>query len=105
MLSAVTYLTMAVLLARVQQKKRLKFYVVAVAAVVAAIVGVTRVYLGVHWTTDVLAGWSVGAAWAVTCWFASFLWERVAHRRMEEPGPPVFGHEPQPAGPTTPGAP
>ncbi len=98
MLSAVTYLTLAVLLARVQTQARLKFYVVAVAAVLTAIVGTTRIYLGVHWTTDVLAGWSVGAAWAVTCWFASFLWERVAHKRLEEEGAPVFGGAP-PAAP------
>jgi undecaprenyl-diphosphatase len=100
MLSAVTYLTLAVLLARVQRQKRLKFYAVAVAALLTAIVGVTRIYLGVHWTTDVLAGWSVGAFWAVTCWFASFLWERVAHKRMEEPGPPVFGPGAITSGPT-----
>ncbi|HEY3814638.1 MAG TPA: phosphatase PAP2 family protein [Caulobacteraceae bacterium] len=85
MLSAVAYLTLAVLLARVQKQKRLKAYVVAVAVITAGLVGVTRIYLGVHWTTDVLAGWSIGAAWAVTCWFASFLWERITRHRLDEP--------------------
>ena len=97
MLSAVTYLTLAVLLARVQQKRRLKVYVVAVAAVTAAMIGITRIYLGVHWTSDVLAGWSIGAAWAVACWLASFLWERVTHKPLEEPGPPVLGARPEPS--------
>ncbi|HWE47867.1 MAG TPA: phosphatase PAP2 family protein [Caulobacteraceae bacterium] len=92
MLSAVFYLTLAVLLARVQQQKRMKVYVIAVAVVSTAMVGLTRIYLGVHWTTDVLAGWSVGCAWAVACWFLSFAWERLAHRKMSEQGPPVFGH-------------
>ena len=89
MLSAVFYLTLAALLARVQTKQRLKFYVVAVAAVTAGLVGLTRIYLGVHWTTDVLAGWSVGAAWAVACWLASFLWERVTQDGLDGTGAPA----------------
>jgi undecaprenyl-diphosphatase len=93
MLSAVFYLTLAALLARVQTKKRLKFYVLAVAAITAALVGVTRIYLGVHWTTDVLAGWSIGAAWAVACWFASFLWERVTHHKLNETTAPYLAVE------------
>jgi len=41
-----------------------------VAIILVLIVGLTRIYLGVHWTTDVLAGWSAGAAWATACWLA-----------------------------------
>lgn len=67
MMAAVTYLTLAALLARVQPSRRLKVYVLTVATLVTLAVGVSRVYLGVHWPTDVLAGWTAGAAWALMC--------------------------------------
>jgi undecaprenyl-diphosphatase len=68
MLSAVTYLTIGVLLARTSERRRVKSYILAVCITLTLMIGLTRVYLGVHWPTDVLAGWSVGAAWAVLCW-------------------------------------
>ena len=86
MLSAVTYLTLAALLARVMKSRAETAYLVSAAVLLTAIVGVTRIFLGVHWTTDVLAGWSVGAFWAVVCWLASFAWEGFVNRRIAEPG-------------------
>lgn len=68
MMSAVTYLTLGALLARSQERKRLKAYFLLLAAALSLMVGVTRVYLGVHWPTDVLAGWMAGAVWALMCW-------------------------------------
>jgi undecaprenyl-diphosphatase len=73
MLSAVVYLTLGALLARTQPQQRAKLYFIAVAAVLTVLVGASRVYLGVHWPTDVLAGWTVGAGWALLCWLAT-LW-------------------------------
>lgn len=74
LMSAVVYLTLAALLARTLETRQTRIYVMAVAIVLTMLVGLSRVYLGVHWPTDVLAGWSLGAAWAAFCWLVARLW-------------------------------
>ncbi len=76
MLSAVTYLTLGALLARVQPSRRLKAFLLGLAVTLTILVGASRVYLGVHWPSDVLAGWCVGAAWASLCWFVALQLQR-----------------------------
>nr|WP_211113743.1 phosphatase PAP2 family protein [Azospirillum picis] len=68
MLSAIVYLTLGALLTQFVQGRRTKAYLLIWAMMLTLLVGSTRVYLGVHWPTDVLAGWCVGAAWAALCW-------------------------------------
>jgi undecaprenyl-diphosphatase len=65
MMSAVIYLTLGALLAQLCPRWRERVYVVTVAGVLTLIIGLTRLYLGVHYPSDVLAGWSVGLAWAL----------------------------------------
>ena len=71
MMSAITYLTLGALLARTHPHPRIRAYVLMLAVLMTFAVGVSRVYLGVHWPTDVLAGWAAGATWALLCWLAA----------------------------------
>ncbi|WP_416397677.1 phosphatase PAP2 family protein [Allohahella sp. A8] len=71
MMSAVVYLSLASLLARVQQNRKVKIYLLAVAMVLTMMIGISRVYMGVHWPTDVLAGWMAGAFWALLCYMVT----------------------------------
>jgi undecaprenyl-diphosphatase len=66
-LAAVTYLTLGGLLARTTGDRRIKTYILLTAMLLVLVIGATRIYLGVHYPTDVLAGWSVGLAWALLC--------------------------------------
>lgn len=68
MMSAVTYLTLGALLGRSHERRAVKIFFLIVAALLGFLVGVSRVYLGVHWPTDVLAGWTAGGVWALLCW-------------------------------------
>ena len=75
-LSAVTFLTLGALLTRASVDRSVKLYFMSVAVILTIVVGISRVYLGVHYPSDVLAGWCIGAAWAVLCWAAAIWMQR-----------------------------
>lgn len=72
MLSASVYLTMGALLARLQQQRYQVILLMGTAILVTGLVGISRVYLAVHWPSDVLAGWVAGSIWATACWLAAW---------------------------------
>ena len=75
-MSAVVYLTLGALLALVEPRRRVRVFLVALGAFLTLLVGASRVYLGVHWPTDVLGGWTIGAAWALIWWLVVFHLQR-----------------------------
>lgn len=85
MLAMVTYLTLGAVLAEVQTSRRVKIYILGWAVFLALIVGLSRIYLGVHWPTDVLAGWCLGSAWALLCGSVALWMQR---RGMIDAAPP-----------------
>ncbi|UCI08116.1 phosphatase PAP2 family protein [Mesorhizobium sp. B1-1-8] len=76
MLSAITYLTLGSLAARFLPDRTTRIFVLGLAVLTTVLVGISRVYLGVHWPSDVLAGWCAGFAWAMLCWLAARLLQR-----------------------------
>lgn len=95
MLSAVTYLTLGALMTRVVAGARLKAYALGLAVLLTVVVGLSRVYVGVHYATDVLAGWSVGSAWAILCWIVALRLQR--RGQVEQPVDEEGKQEPIPS--------
>lgn len=83
MLSAVTYLTLGALLTQGEPQRRVRAYIVGAAIALTATIGLSRIYLGVHYPSDVLAGWLVGVAWALICRHAA----RIVTARAVAPAP------------------
>lgn len=87
--SALVYLTMGILLTKVEEGRWVRAYIMIAAMVLTLAVGLSRLYLGVHWPSDVAAGWAFGAAWAIAWGIADFL---VLGRERPESGDAVEGN-------------
>lgn len=77
--SAIVYLTLAILLTQIVPRRAQRLYLIGVAVALTAAIGLSRVYLGVHWPSDVLAGWAFGTLWAMA-WWALGAWLRGRRR-------------------------
>lgn len=99
LLSTVFYLTLGVMLTRAFQQKRLKAFVLGAAILIALLIGLTRVYLGAHWASDVIAGWCAGAAWAMVLWLVAYAVQRHQARHSaglhDAPAPDTASDLPQ----------
>lgn len=79
MLSAVVYLTLGILLMEIVHGRLAKLYCLFWALFLTFLIGISRIYLGVHYPSDVLAGWIIGLAWALGCWIiAQYLRRRIS---------------------------
>jgi undecaprenyl-diphosphatase len=84
MLSATVYLTLGALIGHFADRRLIRLYALGTAILLTALIGLSRIYLGLHWCTDVLGGWCVGAAWALAWRAAAMLWERVGRAPRRE---------------------
>lgn len=72
MMSAAIYVSLAVMLARGLRQRTARSALITAAVLLSLVIGFTRTYLGVHYPSDVLAGWAAGAFWAGLCWLGAF---------------------------------
>ena len=84
-LSAITYLTIAAVLAPSQPSSTISVYFMSLAVFLTVLIGISRIYVGVHYPTDVLGGWCIGAAWAMGCWAIMTYLQSVG--QVEPPSP------------------
>lgn len=88
MQSAIVYLTLGAMLMRIVEGRMAKLYVLCMSAFLSLLVGCSRVYLGVHYPTDVIGGWIIGFVWAILCWLTAQWFEARTDLNAEQQQPP-----------------
>lgn len=78
MISAAIYLTIGAMMAETQPRRSARIFLMSFAGLLVLLIGISRIYLGVHWPSDVLAGWCLGSVWALVV-FAANRTLRVSH--------------------------
>ena len=86
MSSAVVYLTLAAILMRLTASWRLKLYILSLGLLLTLLIGMTRLFLGVHYPTDVLSGWAAGLVWALLCWIVALYLQKAGAVESEHDG-------------------
>ncbi len=81
MMGAIIWLILGIVVARMCERRRERIFIVVISCLITLLIGVSRVYLGVHWPTDVVAGWMLGAAWALIFWLVAMKVDPVRLRR------------------------
>jgi undecaprenyl-diphosphatase len=102
LLSTSVYGTLGAIGISLLRERRLKIYLFVVTTLLVVLIGLSRIYLGVHYPSDVLAGWILGAAWSLACWLLARHFAR-ADRRFGETSVPDSADAPmqaRPSGPT-----
>jgi undecaprenyl-diphosphatase len=93
MSATIVYSTVAYLAARLHKRAWARLVTMSIALLLILLIGMSRVYLGVHYPSDVLAGIIIGLAWAAFCMATLEGIQRFAERRApqvkqdEEPAP------------------
>jgi undecaprenyl-diphosphatase len=92
MMATVTYLTLAALLGGTEKRRRVRMFLIGTATLLSILIGISRVYLAVHWPTDVMAGWAAGSVWALLGWVVLRWFQQ--RGVTEEPGDQIIDATP-----------